>query len=912
MVRVLRFMAAHPWGVLALALALSALTLPSVYDFRAGQARVSFDPSSDQLLASADEAGAFYELTRRLFGSDETLTVGLLADDAFASEPLSSLLRVSRRLRELPGVHHVSSLATIPVPRADPDGIGFAPLLGRVPDGEAGRAALRSEALSNPMLAGRVVSRDGRLAAVVVTFDDIPDSELFARRLDTVIADAARAEARGVEVQVTGMPRLKRASTEVTAAALRARLPLALVLVLAALTFAFKTARGMLLPLVTVALAQLWTFALLGALGRPLTSATIVVPLVLAILSLVYPVHVIAAYYDEIREAPERAPADSMVRALRRVGLPMLLAALTTAVSLLAALVTPVSALREFAVLGLAGILVAFAASVTVTPAMLLAFGRPTGFGRGKGPLPPDRFARFASATARFAVRRRRPVIIAFALLFVVSAAAAARVRSSTDLPHAFPPGDPFRVDFDALNRRLEGVTTLNVVVEGDARDALTSPANLRELESLERWLEARPEIGSVTSLVDWLKLEHRAAADGAPDAFTLPANASFAGELFALGRGDEQDALVDAACQRANLVVHTRAVSTAEIRDLSALLEKRLAELPPTLHGKVTGQPIAFQRLADALITTQLRSLVLALGVAYAVLSLLFLSPWAGLRALLPSAVTLAFCFGFFGAVNAPLSLATSIVPPIALGFALNGTIHYFARFSAEARRLADEEAAAVRSLVGAGRPVTFATHALCLGFVVLATSPLGELRWLGWTATSALGVAWLCAFVLAPALCAELQVVTLWDTLSLDLGQTPQRSIPLLRDLTTAQCRIVAQHGMQRRAPAGQPLLRSGDEGREMFLVIAGALQASIETPAGRQVLNRFTRGDLVGEVSFYTRKHSAEIDVVEPARLLRLTERGLARLERRAPRISAVLYRNLARILATRVAETTQRIR
>jgi len=130
MVRGLRFMAAHPWVVLALALALSALTLPSVYDFRAGAARVSFEPAGDRLVARTDEAGALYARTRRLFGSDETMIIGLLADDAFASEPLASLLRVSRRIRELPGVHHVSSLATIPVPRADSDGIGFAPLLG--------------------------------------------------------------------------------------------------------------------------------------------------------------------------------------------------------------------------------------------------------------------------------------------------------------------------------------------------------------------------------------------------------------------------------------------------------------------------------------------------------------------------------------------------------------------------------------------------------------------------------------------------------------------------------------------------------------------------------------------------------------------------------------------------------------
>jgi predicted RND superfamily exporter protein len=757
-----------------------------------------------------------------------------------------------------------------------------------------------------------VVSRDGRLAAVIVTFDRLSDREFFARNLDRVIAEVALERSRGVEIQVTGTPRLKRAATEETGASLRALLPVAVVLVFGALTFAFKTARSLLAPLLTIGLAQLWTFALLGALGRPLTSATIALPLVLAILSLVYPVHVLAAYYDEIRDAPERSPAASMVRALRRIGIPMLLAALTTAVSLLAALLTPVSALREFAVLGLAGIMVAFAASVTVTPALLLAFGRPTGFGRGRHALPPDRFARFSSRVARLVTRQRRPLIAGFVLLFALSGVAALRVRSSTDLPHSFPPGDPFRTDFDALNRRLDGVTTLSVVVAGNEGDSLTEPEHLRELEDLARWLRAQPEIGGVTSLVDWLKVLHRAAADGAPDAYALPGNARLAGDLLALGKSDEQDSLVDAARQRTQLAVRTRAVATDEIRELAARIEARLAELPKPLVGRVTGQAVAFQRLADALVTTQLRSVVLALVVAYAVLSVLFLSPWAGLRALFPSAVALAFCFGFLGIANAPLSLATSIVPPIALGFALNGTIHYFARFSWQARRLADEEAAAARSLVAVGRPVTFASHALCLGFAVLALSSLGELRWLGVTATASLGMAWLCAFVLAPALCAELNVVTLWDTLSLDLGHAPQASIPLLRDLNTAQCRIVAQHALERRVPAGQPLLRSGAEGREMFLVIDGALEASIETPGGREVLNRFRRGDIVGEVGFYTRKHSAELEVVEPSRLLRLTERGLARLERRNPKISAVLFRNLASILAARVAETTARIR
>jgi CRP-like cAMP-binding protein len=92
----------------------------------------------------------------------------------------------------------------------------------------------------------------------------------------------------------------------------------------------------------------------------------------------------------------------------------------------------------------------------------------------------------------------------------------------------------------------------------------------------------------------------------------------------------------------------------------------------------------------------------------------------------------------------------------------------------------------------------------------------------------------------------------------------------------------------------------------------VIDGVLEATLETPMGHVVLNRFERGDLVGEVGFYTRRHSAEIAVVERARLLRLTEQSFARLDKRSPKIAAVLYRNLSAIMAGRLADTTERIR
>ncbi|MEX2207663.1 MAG: MMPL family transporter [Myxococcota bacterium] len=909
--RLLLALARHPFRVLGVVIALSAATLPGVVDLDSGELRLRYDPSTNLLLPYDDAPSAFYRRARRIFGNDETVIVALRADDAFTPEALGSLVRLSDRLEALPGVHHVSSLATVPVPRGNGDEIRIEPLLSHVPASAYEREALRAAALENPLLAGRLVSRDGRMTAIVVHFADFSDREFFVRQLDPEISRVAREEARGVTVHISGTPWVKVAQAGATWAALKSRLPLILAVLFGVLTLAFRTLRGVLLPVVTIGLAQLWTLALVGHLERPLNAVTVMVPLLLVILGLVYSVHVISAYYDELRARPSGDPAVGMVRALRRTAGPMLLAALTTAISLLVTLATPVRAMREFGWLSLVGILVAYAAAVVVTPALLLAFGRPRGLGAGATPPPPDWFERFARATALFVVRRRTLVVIAFALGLVAALAAASRVRISTDTVHAFPEDSPVRVDFDAINGALDGATSFSVVIDAGYREAFADPAQLAELESLQRWLEQQPEVGGTRSIADWLKLLQRAASSDEPGALAIPATRTAIGGLLLIGRGDEQDELLDVAWQRANLIVRTPRPATADLQALVERLETRLLALPAPMSARVTGQAIVFQSLWDDVAMRQAQSLALSLVVVYVILSILFVSPRAGLRALAPNVIPVAGYFAVLWLAGVPLNLATSVVGPLALGFALNDTLHYFVRFAFEARRLANEEAATVRALVTVGRPMTYSTLAVCLAFLALVGAPLDTLAWLGTTAAAALAIAWLCDFLLTPALCVGIRVVTLWDTLLLDLGPRPQASIPLLADLSTSQCRIVAQMAGVQRVRAGEELSRTGESGREMYLVIDGLLEASVETPMGRVVLGRFSRGDLLGEVGFYTARRSASLAVLENAHLLRLTQQSFERLDRRSPRIAAILYRNLSRIMAQRVINTTELI-
>jgi hypothetical protein len=202
--------------------------------------------------------------------------------------------------------------------------------------------------------------------------------------------------------------------------------------------------------------------------------------------------------------------------------------------------------------------------------------------------------------------------------------------------------------------------------------------------------------------------------------------------------------------------------------------------------------------------------------------------------------------------------------------------------------------------------------TVAISIGFLALTLSELRNLVHFGALASATLAIAWLLDVTLTPALCSRLRIVTLWDVLSLDLGRDPHLSIPLFRGLSATKARIVALLASIRSYPAGQRIVRVGEAGDEMYVVIDGELEASVERYDGRVTLARLGRGDLVGEVALFEGKRTADVDTLSDVRLLRLSRASLERLGRRYPRIALIVSRNLSDVLARRLAKQTPRIR
>ncbi|MEW6168630.1 MAG: MMPL family transporter [Pseudomonadota bacterium] len=906
----LRLIAARPWLVLALFALASLLAAGVLGNGGGGAPRLQIDASLDALVVPGVPALQTQQEIERRFGVRERVLVVLRADDVYQPETLQRIHALSRALFELPGVTGVHALTTVPLAVGDGRTLRL-DRIGAATDLDPTRLAeLRAAALDNPLVHGQLVSADGRAAAIAVELAPGSDADRAALGLPATILQTADAAAgAGLTVHVTGGVVLRAATSAAVLRQIRWVLPAIAVLVVGFLALAFGTVRGVVLPLLTIAIALLWTLAAFALLGRPMNLVTSLVPPLVVTMSLAYCAHVLSEFEALLRAQPALGRSERIRLLLRTMVAPVTLTALTTAIGVAALAIGELPAVRHFALLSALGVLIAALLALGFVPAALAyATVRPEAQPRGGHAL----LDRLALRIGRFDIRRRRLILGVALLVLLAALASASRVRIGDQLIGVFEPDARARVDYEAAAAAFGGVTPLTILVDGHMPGVLAEPQQLRALERLQRWLQAQPEIGGATSMVDHLRLLNRTLGgrsdDGLPGERTRIEQLLFFGDSTALRRvlnADRSATLIEA---------RLRVDETHEVAALVERLRRELAALPQPLEARIAGDAVQMAESASIVTGDQLQSIALALALIYACLALQFASWRVGLMATLPTLLQTAIYFGALGISGIPLNATTSLVECLVLGLAIDDTIHYLARFNHAARRKASEAQGAVIALRAVLRPVTLTKAILGLGFIVLVTGELRNQVLFGWLAAATLLIAWLVDLLVTPAFMSGVRVVTLWDSLRLNLGADVQKTIPLLAGLSRRQARVFALMANLQTLPAGTRLMsegessgdgKPGDPAGDVYVVIDGELQIWVERDGEKRVINTLGRGAVVGEIGYFGQKRIASVDTLTSARLLRFDDADQERICRQYPRIAARVFLNLNRLQAERRA-------
>jgi hydrophobe/amphiphile efflux-3 (HAE3) family protein len=740
--RYARLVVAHPRAVLGLVALVSVAALAALVRVEPLGLRLEIDPSTEPLLPLGDPARAFYERSVREFGGDEVFVIAVEFDgDAFTRERLSLLQAVHREIAQQDGVRRVQSLADTVSFRyeAAEDWIDVGRLMEAVPETPEALAALRARALGDPLLRRNLVSLDGRAAGIAVRFRDMSDRDFIASRLDERIgAILAAHEGAGVRFHVAGRPHAKAAVYRGMLRDLTVLVPIAVAALAVVLAFATGSRRGVVLPLANALTAVLWTFAAMAVFGRPITIlSSMLGPELLAIGS-VFGIHLVAGY-DEQRRQPGSG-RDIARRTLEHEAVPIAISAATTMIGFGALCLSDVPAVIEFGAFAVLGLGCIALIAQTALPA-LLALLPPH---RERSALPPllarwsersvlemeRALARISSTSARHAEAWIAAGVVAAA----VSAFAIPRIVIDTDYLSFFDEDAPIREDMRAVNRLLAGAVPIYVVIEGQGPGTFRDPAALRAIESLQARVDAIPGVSRTASVADTLRVINRAVEADDPAAERIPDDRAAVSELLQLAPKDEMERFVNVNHSRANLVVRTGEVGSAAVRELVARLAAPLRDtLSPELRGEATGNAILLARSADGIAGSQLQSVGSAAAAIFALVTVALRSLRLGVIAMIPNLLPVAMFFGLLGLGAAPLSLPTSLIGSVALGIAVDDTVHFLVRYRRE-RRAGNSPAESARVTgLRTGLPIVTAALMLSSGFAVIALSSFATLREFG-----------------------------------------------------------------------------------------------------------------------------------------------------------------------------------
>jgi uncharacterized protein len=904
MQRLFNAFAAHPLAIVVAVLLLSALAALTLVDARTGQVRLAVDPALERLLPPQDSDRALFDRVRAQFGETDPVLLAVRFDHVYTADNIARIDRLSRKLAEIDGVRQVVSIATVQNPVADEFGINLSTFAAQAREDPAAVAGFAAQIADNPIYRDALVSPDGTVAAFALTLSGV-DETRFRNERYTERMRALAQEITGAEtVWVTGSPVIKAATTDAILRTLKFTIPAIFALVVVLLLIAFRNVVAVLLSGLTIAIALLWTLATAAALKLPLNLVTTLVPALVATLCLSYVVHLLAEFFHPQGSEQPRARRE---RVYRRMGASLLLSGVTTIAGFLALIPGSLPAVGQFAALSSLGVAFSVLLTLLFLPAVLSLLGP----ARARRPLGEAAFVRKARKLALFDLKWRNWIIAIAVLSLPVDLYFASRIRVGTEYIKGFDAQAPVRVDYEAINSAFDGANLVSILIETYVNDALTDPGLIRQIESLQAWLQEQPEVGAVVSYVDHLKLINRNLNDGDANHYRIPDEANAVKQLLVFGGSDEIRRVIDSRFRTALIAVRIKVDGSIEIADFVARTESRLRELAPPLDGRVTGSPVLATRTVNEIASGQLTSLLVAFGVIWAMLALLFTSIRSALLAMLPNTLPVALYFGTLGLLDVTLNPTTSLIACVVLGIAVDDTIHFLTRFNHDARAKASEKAAVKSALAAVLRPVTFTTIALCLGFLVFTGSELQNQVQFGALAAFTIFLAWVTDITLTPALGSRLRIVTLWDILRLDLGQSPQHTIPLFSGLSLRQARVFALMSKLERHPAGARVIRHGDDARDIYVVVDGTLQVWIDRHDERKSLATMARGAVMGETGYFGQRRTANVDALTPVRLLRFDSQDLERLRLRYPRIAAVIYRNLNRIQAERLARATAMI-
>ncbi len=740
----------HPYLVLMLIVLLTLLfasKLPGLW----------FQTSIYDLAIENLPESVYYRQFKKIFGSEEMILVVAKADNFFAPETFKQLGEISTAISKIKGVRRVLSLPGI---KKDMD------LTNRWNPSEFRKIITPIDLFKRNFL-----SEDQKTTVLSVILEDLPDKTPVINAIRKVLEKEKAQHSHYEALYQIGMPLVSMALGKYTESDFGRLPPLTFLVMALVLLFLFRDARSVLISSGSVLFALVWTFGIMAWTRTPLSLLTMIVPIFIIAVGTAYCMYILSAYRSEAETAD--SSKEAVYGCFIHVRFPTVLAVITTIIGLASLMLNRIHSIRDFSLFSCVGLLSLLAMLLLGVPAVLSVLPLPRK--RTRKPLETVKgLDLLLGKIIHLNIKRRKWVLLGLLGVSLMAVLGILRMHVETNPVGFFKENTPISRNFADVARETSGSFPVNLVLNGRTEGYFEDPSHLAELSEIQSHLNGLKGVDKTVSLADFLKLVNYATNQYQHETYSLPKEAFEVRMLtnsYKTMLGQEMfERFMDPDMKQANVLLRTHISGS---RDFLAL-KRKIIDYVKKHYGekfdvRVTGFGIVISQSSQLLTRGLVKSLSLTLVLIIAAMSLLFLSARVGFMAIIPNLFPIAISFGFMGWFGIELSVATGLIASIAIGLAVDDTIHYLVRYNEEFKKDLDKDRALRDTLYAVGRPIIFTTLAISLGFSILMFSHFEPTAIFGLLMVVTMVAALAGALLILPSVMLHVELVTAWDLLRL-----------------------------------------------------------------------------------------------------------------------------------------------
>ncbi len=654
------------------------------------------------------------------FGSDELVVIGVEAPDVFAPETLEVIDRVTRAVEEAPHVEKVFSLTNIESMTGRDDMLDISDLIEFPLDPEQ-LPAVRERALANELYVGNVTSAEGDFACIVARLPHRTDD--FDYKVEAIEAiRAILAGEEGVQFYLSGGPALDERFFQLSQRDSEVTTTLMLGCLIVTLWLLLRSVSGVILSFSTVVVSTVWAMGWIVLAGVRVNMLTTLLPPLLLAVGVAGSMHVIVDYQSRCSQGLSKD--DALRTVYRELMTPLFLTSLTTAIGMLSLLVSRIQGVRDFGAFAALGVAGAFLLTVTLVPIALSYLPVPTP--RSVRSSTSARSERLLEGLHRQTMRHGHAIVAVSAVLLALGVAGGTQVRAESAFMEYFKDGEPIKLATRRIEKAISGTMTLEVIVDSGEPEGIKDPRVLRSIADLQDFLEADQYISASQSITDYMKDLRRAFFENDQAHYRLPETREEAAQYLLLYEMDAPDGdIKDFVTFDYREARVSARVDVTSSNDAAALVEKTEAYIaehfPPGVSATVTGVTTLYANMEEYLRASLIKGFSIALVAIFIVFCIQMRSVSLGAIAMIPNVSPIVLCLGIMGASGILLDTMTAMVASIAIGLAVDDSIHFVSRARMHLNAGRTMRTALRDTTVEIGRALVYTSLALSAGFGVM-----------------------------------------------------------------------------------------------------------------------------------------------------------------------------------------------